>query len=125
MTSIWALPFLTKCYVRPKKLSLSGTGSIGINRCLSAPKQMLCLLARWVPTRSVVVVADQAFYCAKIGQYMSGCSPSSGKASQFTRLRLDAALFEPNAPSTGRCNGPGRTALQSAVPVTDPVLKRD
>ena len=53
---------------------------------------MLRLLARWVPSRSVVVVADQAFSALAL------LDAVRQQVAVITRLRLDAALFEPAPP---------------------------
>ena len=74
---------------------------------------MLRLLARWVPTRSLVVAADQAFSA------LAFLDAVRHQVAVITRLRLDAALFEPAPPrSTGtvgrpRCKGDRVPTLQA------------
>ena len=52
---------------------------------LERAQQMLRLLARWLPTRSVVVVADQAFSA------LAFLDAVRQQVAVITRLRLDAA----------------------------------
>jgi hypothetical protein len=105
---IWALPFLTVLCPSERYYQARGRSHQPL---LKRAQQMLCLLARWVPTRSVVVVADQAFSA------LAFLDAVRHQVAVITRLRLDAALFEPAPPSTGRYGRP--TALQRR-PVTDP-----
>ena len=76
---------------------------------------MLRLLARWLPTRSVVVVADQAFSA------LAFLDAVRHQVAVITRLRLDAALFEP-APlrrpgrvGRPRCKGDRLPTLQARL----------
>ena len=105
---IWALPFLTVLCPSERYYQARGRSHQPL---LKRAQQMLCLLARWVPTRSVVVVADQAFSA------LAFLDAVRHQGAVITRLRLDAALFVPAPPSTGRYGRP--TALQRR-PVTDP-----
>ena len=76
---------------------------------------MLRLLARWVPTRSVVVVADQAFSA------LAFLDAVRHQVAVITRLRLDAALFEPAPPrrpgtvGRPRCKGDRLPTLQARL----------
>ncbi len=85
----WALPFLSvlspsqryyeKRGRRPKKLT-------------DRARQMLCLVKRWLPHRSIVVVADSSFAALEL------LAAVGKKVCMITRLRLDAALHDPPAP---------------------------
>lgn len=93
----WALPFCTvlapseKYYKERNRLP---------NKLTDRARQMLLMVKRWVPERQIVVVADSSFAAIEL------LDAVSRKVSVVTRLRLDAALFDP-APE--RVSGaPGR-----------------
>lgn len=62
-------------------------------------RQAVLLVARWLPERRVVVVADSGFSVVAL------LSALCGHVTVVTRLRLDAALYGPIPPRTGK---PGR-----------------
>lgn len=47
---------------------------------------------RWLPTRELVVVADSSFAALEL---LAGVSKRSLPIHMITRLRLDAAIYEP------------------------------
>ena len=108
---IWALPFLTVLCPSERYYQARGRAHQPL---LERAQQMLRLLARWVPTRSVVVVADQAFSALA---FLDGVRH---QVAVITRLRLDAALFEP-AP----LDRPVRSADRAAKETGYPPSKRD
>src|SRR3712207_2164416 len=57
--------------------------------------QLLLLLRRWYPQREIVAVADRAYASLKL---LSRCRSLSKTVTFVTRLRLDAALYEPAPP---------------------------
>ena len=109
---IWALPFLTVLCPSERYYQARGRSHQSL---LERAQQMLCLLARWLPTRSVVVVADQAFSA------LAFLDAVRQQVAVITRLRLDAALFEPAPPRpTGtvgrpRCKGARLPTLQARL----------
>jgi hypothetical protein len=109
---IWALPFLTVLCPSERYYQARGRSHQPL---LQRAQQMLRLLARWVPTRSVVVVADQAFSA------LAFLDAVRHQVAVITRLRLDAALFEPAPPRpTGtvgrpRCKGARLPTLQARL----------
>ncbi len=109
---IWALPFLTVLCPSERYYQARGRAHQPL---LERAQQMLRLVARWVPTRSVVVVADQAFSALA---FLDGVRH---QVAVITRLRLDAALFEPAPPRpTGtvgrpRCKGDRLPTLQARL----------
>ena len=109
---IWALPFLTVLCPSERYYQARGRSHQPL---LRRAQQMLRLLARWVPTRSVVVVADQAFSA------LAFLDAVRHQVAVITRLRLDAALFEPAPPRpTGtvgrpRCKGARLPTLQARL----------
>ena len=54
--------------------------------------QLLLLLRRWYPEREIVAVADRAYASLKL---LFHCRSLSRPVTFITRLRLDAALYEP------------------------------
>lgn len=88
----WALPFLT-CLC-PSERYYEERG-LKPRKLTERARQALLLLKRWLPEREVVVVADSSFAAlellAAVGQ----------KVCLITRLRQDAALYEP-APARKR-----------------------
>ena len=109
---VWALPFLTVLCPSERYYQARGRAHQPL---LERAQQMLRLLARWVPTRSVVVVADQAFSA------LAFLDAVRHQVAVLTRLRLDAALFEPAPPRpTGtvgrpRCKGDRLPTLQARL----------
>ena len=109
---VWALPFLTVLCPSERYYQARGRQHQSL---LERAQQMLRLLARWVPTRSVVVVADQAFSALAL---LDAVRP---QVAVITRLRLDAALFEPAPPRPAgtvgrpRCKGDRLPTLQARL----------
>jgi hypothetical protein len=56
---------------------------------------MLLMLRRWYPKREIVAVADRAYASLKL---LDRCRKLSKPIAFITRLRLDAALYEPAPP---------------------------
>jgi hypothetical protein len=89
---VWALPFLSalapsECYAarrgkRHKKIT-------------EWAWQMLLQVRRWYPQRQIVAVADRAYASLKL---LENCRKLSNPITFITRLRLDAALYEPAPP---------------------------
>ena len=66
---------------------------------------MLRLVARWLPTRSLVVVADQAFSA------LAFLDAVRQQVTVITRLRLDAARTQIKRPFARRRTAPGETRI--------------
>lgn len=95
---VWALPFLT--VLAPSERYAKQRG----RRHKKLPdwaRQMLWQLKRWLPERAVIAVADSSYAVIDL----LAALPTG--ASMITRLRLDAALYEP-APAR-QLGKPGRT----------------
>jgi hypothetical protein len=56
---------------------------------------MLLVLRRWYPQREIVTVADRAYASLKL---LDRCRRLRKPITFITRLRLDAALYEPAPP---------------------------
>jgi len=91
---IWALPVMT--VLSPSERYYQQRG-----RCpqtvLERSTQMLKLLRRWLPERALVVVGDSAYVALDFLSTMQHL-----KLIFVTRLRLDAALYEPAPPYSGK-----------------------
>lgn len=87
---VWALPFLTplcpseRYYQRYHRAHRSLT---------ERARQVLRTVQRWLPDRSIVVVADSSFAALELL-----AAVTSETLCVVTRLRLDAALYEPAPP---------------------------
>src|SRR5215218_1988827 len=69
--------------------------------------QLLLVLRRWYPDREIVAVADRTYASLKL---LDRCRKLRKPIAFITRLRLDAALYEPGTP---RCPGQrGRPRLK-------------
>ena len=96
---VWALPFLTVLAPseryneqhrrRHKKITDWG-------------RQMIRQLRRWLPERSLVVVADSSYAVIELLACAAGLREP---VTVITRLRLDAALYDPVPPRKAGTNG--------------------
>ena len=93
---IWALPFFTvlapseRYYTErkrsPKKLT-------------DWARQMVIQLRRWLPQQALIVVGDSTYAAL---EFLHACQSLVHPVTVITRLRLDAALYEPAPPYIGR-----------------------
>jgi len=86
---VWALPFLT---VLAPSEHYHQTRGQRHKTVLDWARQMLLQLRRWLPHRQLVVVADGEFAALKL---LAATRPPSVDIALITRLRLDAALYDP------------------------------
>ena len=98
---VWALPFLTCLCPSERYLSERGRAH---RKLTGRARQMLLLVARWLPDRELVVVADSSFAALEL------LAAVRREMTVVTRLRLDAALFEPVAPRHAGQRGRPRKA---------------
>ena len=86
---VWTLPFLT--VLSPSERYYERRGRAG-QTLLDRARQAIRLAKRWLPERELRIVADNSYsaleWLATVRQW----------ATVITRLRLDAALYEPAAP---------------------------
>jgi hypothetical protein len=95
---VWALPFLTALCPSERYHQQRG------QRHKPLPKwagQLIGLIQRWLPGREVVVVADSSYAVIELLKQVS----DTPGVSLITRLRLDAALYDPAPARTPRQNG--------------------
>jgi len=85
---VWALPFLS--VLCPSERYDKERG-VSHRKLTDRARQALWLIARWLPGREIVVVADSSFAALDLLYSVKE------KVTVVTRLRLDAALYEPAA----------------------------
>ena len=96
---IWALPVLTALAPSERYDSERGRRH---KRLTDWARQMLRQVARWLPGRSLVVVADSSFAALDL---LAVLAP---RMSCITRLRLDAQLYAPAPPRQPGTRGRAR-----------------
>jgi hypothetical protein len=82
----WALPFCTVLAPSERYYLQRGRRP---NKLTDRVRQLLLMVRRWVPGRPIVVVADSSFAALELLDAMRR------KVCVVTRLRLDAALYDP------------------------------
>lgn len=86
---VWALPFLTA--LAPSERCAQAQGRR--HKLLTDwARQLLLLLARWLPGRKVVAIADSSYAAIEL------LAAVRRHVTVITRLRLDARLFDPPPP---------------------------
>ncbi|WP_063748564.1 IS701 family transposase [Methylobacterium nodulans] len=94
---VWALPFLTA--LAPSERSAKAQGRRH-KQLTDWARQLLLLLARWLPGRKLIVVAETSYAAIAL------LTAVGRRLTLITRLRLDARLFDPPPPrrtgTTGR-----------------------
>lgn len=102
---VWSLPFLSALAYSERYAEERGKKR---HKTLTDwAWQLLLLVRRWYPEREIVAVADGGYASLKL---LDRCRRLSNPITFITRLRLDAALYEPAQP---RCLGQmGRTRLK-------------
>jgi DDE superfamily endonuclease len=93
---VWALPFLT--VQAPSERYHEERGQRH-KRITDWARQMIYQVRRWLPQMPIVVVGDNAY--AALG-LLHKCQTMQDPVTLVTRLRLDAALYEPAPPYSGR-----------------------
>ena len=112
---VWGLPFLsTLCpseqYYKKKKQEHK--------KITIWARQMIKLMSRWLPDKKVIIVGDSAFSALDLLW-----AASTHGINLVTRLRLDAALYEP-APPRPRNPKAGRPRRKGVrLPTLNSVLK--
>ncbi len=89
---VWALPFLS--VLAPSERYAKERGKRH-KKITDWAWQMLLLVRRWWPERQIVAVADSTYASLKL---LDRCRSLSQPVTFITRLRLDAALYEPAPP---------------------------
>jgi hypothetical protein len=89
---VWALPFLSALAPSERYAAKRGKRHKKITEWAW---QLLLVLRRWYPKREIVAVADRAYASLKL---LDRCRSLRNPILFVTRLRLDAALYEPAPP---------------------------
>lgn len=99
---VWALPFLTvlapsERYHQEREM---------LHKSLTDwARQMITQVRRWLPDRPLVVVADSTYAAIEL---LCACLGLPTPVTMITRLRLDAALYEPAPEREARKRGAPR-----------------
>jgi hypothetical protein len=102
---VWALPFLS--VLAPSERYAAQRGKHH-KKITDWARQMLLLVRRWWPEREIVAVADSAYASLRL---LASCQRFLPRPVTFiTRLRLDAALYDPAPPR--RAGQMGRPRLK-------------
>ncbi len=88
---VWALPFLTVLCPSERFYEQRGRRHQSLTERAG---QMIRLVGRWLPGRAIVWVADSSFAALELLDKVK----TVPRASVITRLRLDAALYDPLPP---------------------------
>jgi hypothetical protein len=89
---VWALPFLSALAYSERYAQEQGKRHKSLTEWAW---QMLSLVRRWYPERQIVAVADGGYASLKL---LDRCRRRKKPITFITRLRLDAALYEPAPP---------------------------
>lgn len=115
---VWALPFLTVLAPSERYHQERGQRHTTV---LDWARRLFVLLRRWLPDRRLVVVADSEFAALDL---LAVAAQPTVNIALITRLRLDAALYDPAPPRAPhqvgrpRLKGKRRPTLQRVA--TDP-----
>ncbi len=101
--AIWALPFLTVLCPSERYYQTRGRAP---QKLTERAWQIIQLVMRWLPDRTLVFVADSSFAALTLLKLVSGLPT----VSLITRLRMDAALYDPASPR--QPHQQGRTRLK-------------
>jgi hypothetical protein len=93
---VWALPFLSALAPSERYAAKRGRRHKKITEWAW---QLLLQVRRWYPEREIVAVADRAYASLKL---LDRCRKLRKPITFITRLRLDAALYEPAPPRRPR-----------------------
>lgn len=83
---IWALPFWTALCPSERYYKERGRAH---QKLTERARQQLLVVKRWLPERQIVVVADSSFAALELLEAVRA------EVTVITRLRMDAALYEP------------------------------
>ena len=116
---VWALPFLTALAPSERANAAAGKRHKAVT---DWAWQLLLVVRRWWPDRAIVAVADSGYAALRL---LARCIALPVPITMITRLRLDAALYEP-APSRrpgqiGRPRQKGARLPTLAARANDPV----
>ncbi len=93
---IWALPFLTALAPSERYYEQRGRRP---KKITDWARQLVYQVRRWLPNRTLIFVADTTYAAL---DFLDACHTLSTPVTVITRLRLDAALYEPAPPYPGQ-----------------------
>jgi hypothetical protein len=99
---VWALPFLT---VLAPSERYHQEREMTHKKLTDWARQMITQVHRWLPGRMIVVVADSSYAVLEL---LAAAAALPTPVSMITRLRLDAALYDPAPPRAKGTKGAPR-----------------
>ena len=93
---VWALPFLTALAPSERYYEARGRAP---KKITDWARQLVIQVRRWLPRREIVMVGDSAYAAL---DFLHACASLKHPVTVITRLRLDAALYEPAPPYSGK-----------------------
>jgi hypothetical protein len=102
----WALPVLTALAPSERYYQKMGRSP---KKLTDWARQIILQLRRWLPNRALVLVADSSYAVLDLLHF---CQSLTQPVTLITRLRLDAALYEPAPPREPGQNGRPRVKGQ-------------
>jgi hypothetical protein len=93
---IWALPFLTALAPSERYYEERGRKP---KKVTDWARQLVYQLRRWLPNRVLIMVGDSAYAAL---EFLHACQALRQPVTVITRLRLDAALYQPAPVYTGK-----------------------
>src|SRR5215207_7103439 len=118
---VWALPFLSALAYSERYAKEQGKRH---KKLTEWAWQLLLQVRRWQPERQIVAVADRTYASLKL---LDRCRRLSDPITFITRLRLDAALYEPAPPreagQMGRPRLKGKRLPNLSVVAGDPATE--
>jgi DDE superfamily endonuclease len=102
---VWALPFLTVLAPSERYHQEHGRQH---KKLTEWARQMIAQVRRWIPDRALVVVADSSYAAIEL---LAAAGGLPLPVTMITRLRLDAALYDPAPPrEPGKKGAPRKKA---------------
>jgi hypothetical protein len=118
---VWALPFLTALAPSERYDRERGRRHKALT---DWARQLLLAARRWWPDRPLVAVADSTYAAL---EFLAACRALPNPVTVVTRLRLDAALYEPAPPrrpgQTGRPRLKGNRLATLTAVAADPATR--
>ena len=93
---MWALPHLPALAPSERSYQVRGRK---LKKITDWARQLVFQVRRWFPDKALVVVGDSSYAAP---DFLHACASLKQPVTVITRLRLDAALYEPARPSAGR-----------------------
>jgi hypothetical protein len=92
---VWALPVITALAPSERYYETRGRQPKTLTE---RAQQLIMQVRRWLPQRAIVIVGDSSYAALDL---LAACQALAKPVTFVTRLRLDAALYEPAPPYAG------------------------